>query len=233
VTYNEDEQVEQLKRFWNDYGTGILLAVALGLALFAGWRVWQKGRLDQATIATSALQDMNGAMQRLQNDPTDKSSNTDLQKNAQKLLTDYASTPYAINAALLLAKHAIQTNDLKEATKQLQWVLAQKPDEGVRIITTVRLARVKAASGDNAGALALLANENDPSFAPLINEARGDFDVALGKQDDARTAYQAADAALLKRDEPVSPLLEMKMAGVGVTPAERSQDKPDDKAAAQ
>lgn len=225
MTYNEDEQVEQLKRFWNDYGTGLLLTVALVLAAFAGWRVWEKSRLDAATIATSAYQDMGSALQKLQSDPTDKTSNTDLQKNAQKLMTEYAGTPYAINAGLLLAKHAIQSNNLPEATKQLQWVLTQKPDEGVRIITTVRLARIKAASGDNAGALALLVNENNEAFAPLVDEARGDFDVALNKQDDARTAYAAADAALAKREEPANPLLEMKLASVGLTPVDRDTDK--------
>ena len=233
MTYNEDEQIEQLKRFWNDYGTAILLAVAIALAGFAGWKMWQKNRLDQATIATSTYQDMNTALQKLQGDPADKTSNTNLQKNAQKLMTEYAGTPYATNAGLLLAKHAIQNNDLKEAAKQLQWVLTQKLDDGVRVMTTVRLARVKAASGDNAAALVLLTNENDEAFSPLVNEARGDFNQALGKLDVARAAYQAADASLLKREEPVNPLLELKMAGVGLAPAERPSDKKDDKAAAK
>jgi predicted negative regulator of RcsB-dependent stress response len=221
VSYSEEEQIENLKRFWDDYGTFILVVAALVVAAFAGWRYWQTNKVNQATLATSVYQDVTGSIQKLQTNPADQKANTDLQKNAQKLMQDFAGTPYASSAALALAKHAVDSNDLKEAEKQLRWVLTQKPEEGTRIIATVRLARVLAGKGDTAAALALLANENDDAFVPLVQEARGDIFVAQGKTDEARKAYAAADAAAAKRAEQ-RPFLETKMADVGVAPAERA-----------
>lgn len=235
MTYNEDEQLENLKRFWDDYGTAILLAVALVFAGMAGWKLWQKNRADQIDIASHAYQAMGESLQKLQGDanaPAYKKANTELQKNAQKLKTDYPGSAFAQFSSLLVAKHDVDTNDLKAAAKQLQATLDQKPEEGLRIITTVRLARVKAASGDVQGGLKLLENEKNPYFTPLLAETRGDLDMALNKLDAARVEYQAADAALAKRGDAFSPMLEAKLGNLGVSPLPRKTDK-DDKAAAQ
>lgn len=228
MSQHEEEQLEEIKRFWQDYGTPILMAGVLVAAVALGWQYWQKNRMDQSTQASMAYQDLLTAAQKLQMNPTDTASNTELQSKGQKIMQDFSGSPVAINAGLILAKRAVDTGDLKEAEKQLKWVLDQKPEEGVRIIASVRLARVLSAKGDNNGALALLAKEDAAAFAPTVQEARADIYQAMGKSDDARKAYTAADAALKDRDQQ-RPLLEMKMADAGVAPAPR--DDKDQKAA--
>lgn len=230
MTYSEEEQVERLKRFGQDYGTPIMVGIALALAVFAGWRYWDKHKIEQATLATTSYEKVSSALQILEANPADQTANTELQKFAQELKQDYAGTPYATAASLQLAKRAVDGKSWAEAEKQLRWVLEQKPDEGTRTIVNVRLARVLAAKGDSAAALDLLAKETNPAFKSTVEEAKGDIYHAQGKLDQARTAYQAADAALKDRKD-TRPPLEAKLADAGLAPAPRKTD--DDAKAAQ
>ena len=132
---HEEEQIESLKRFWQDYGTPILVGVVLAAAVFVGWNYWQKSRFSEATKAAAVFQDMLAAVQRSQLNPDDKAANTDVQRLAKTLKDDYGSTPYALSAGLLQARQATDRNDLKEAEKQLRWVLDQKPGEAERLLT--------------------------------------------------------------------------------------------------
>lgn len=215
MSQHEEEQVENLKRFLKDYGTPIMVGIALALAVFAGWRLWQNDRLDQATKAATIYQDMLSAVERSHVNPQDKAGNTDVQRYAKTLKEDYAKTPYALSAGLLLARQASDRNDFKEAEKQLHWVLEQKPGEGERVLTVTRLARVMAGEKQYDAALALLDKETDAGFKPTIEELKGDIYQVQGKIPEAQKAYQAAAAALQARDER-RPLLEMKMADVGL-----------------
>ncbi|MCB1656837.1 MAG: tetratricopeptide repeat protein, partial [Pseudomonadales bacterium] len=126
MSTHDDEQLENLKRFWQDYGTPIIVGASIALAVFAGWRYWQQDKLQTATIAANSYQASQDAYQKLAVNPEDKAANTDLQREAQKLLQEYPATPYASNAALLLAKRAIELKDYKEAEKQLRFVLNQE-----------------------------------------------------------------------------------------------------------
>ena len=59
--------------------------------------------------------------------------------------------------------------------------------------------------------------------APLVAEIRGDILLLQGQRDAAAKAYATADAALAKRDE-ARPVLDLKLAEVGLTPAKRASD---------
>lgn len=224
MSQHDEEQIENLKRFWQDYGTPILVGVAIAVSVFAGWRYWQTEKLNASTKASTVFQDMLSAAQRSQLNPADKAADTDVQRLAKSLKDDYANTPYAINAALLQARQASDRGDNKEAEKHLRWVLEQKPSEGVRILATTRLARVLAAQKQYDAAMALLVKETNPGFAPTVNELKGDVFQAQGKPEEARKAYQAAVAALEDRDER-RPLLEMKMADVGLAAPQPKEDE--------
>jgi len=217
VSQYEEEQLENVKRFWQDYGTPILLGITIALASFGGWNWWQKQRLTQAAAASAVFQDMLVASQRLQLNPADTAANTDVQRHARTLKEEHAGTPFAQNAALLLARQSVDRDDYADAEKQLRWVLDSKPSEGVRVLALTRLARVLAAQGKHDAALALLASEKSPGFEPTLQELRGDILQAQGKSEEARQAYLAAAEALRARDEQ-RPLLELKMADVGLAP---------------
>ena len=226
MSYSEEEQVEQLKRFWQDYGTPILVGISLALAVFAGWRFWQQSQIEASAAAASGYQAALEAAGKLAADPADKTANAELQRQAQKVIQDHPGTGYAATTALLLAKRGMDVGDLKEAEKHLRWVLEQKKaDEGMLALTTLRLARVLADKGDAKGALALLDQEKTPAFTPSREELRGDILHASGDIAGARKAYQAAVDELIKRQEP-RPLLDAKLADVGVEAPEIKRPSP-------
>jgi predicted negative regulator of RcsB-dependent stress response len=222
-THDDDEQLESLKRFWQDYGTPIIVGASIALAVFAGWRYWQQEQAQTAALAANAYQASQEAYQKLAANLDDKAANTDLQREAQKLMQDYSKTPYATNAALLLAKRAVDLKDYKEAEKQLRFVLAQeKADAGIKSIASLRLATILAENSDTKGALAILNADTNAAFTPSREELRGDLLKTNGDIAGAQKAYQAAAKALQERQEQ-RPLLEMKMADVGLEAPEIKQ----------
>jgi predicted negative regulator of RcsB-dependent stress response len=226
VSTHDDEQLENLKRFWQDYGTPMIVGASIALAIFAGWRYWQQNQLQTAALAANAYQASQDAYQKLATNSDDKAANTDLQREGQKLMQEFSKTPYATNAAFLLAKRAIDLKDYKEAEKHLRFVLNQeKGDEGLKSLANIRLATVLSEKGDNKGALALLAADTNPAFTPSREELRGDLLKANGDITGAQKAYQAAMTALVERKEP-RPLLEMKMADVGLEMTEIKRPSP-------
>ncbi len=225
MSTHDDEQLENIKRFWQDYGTPILVGSSIALAVFAGWRYWQQSKLETASQAATSYQRTQEAYQKLSLSPDDKAANTEMQREGQKLIQEYSNTPYALNASLLLAKRAIDNKDLKEAEKQLRWVLTQPVDDGVKSIATLRLARLLVEKADNKGALDLLAKDTNAAFTPSREELRGDISKTMGDLAGAQKAYQLAIKALAERNEP-RPLLEMKMADVGLVAPEIKRPSP-------
>jgi len=224
VSYNEDETLDQLKTWWARYGTPLLLSVAVVLLSFSGWRYWTSSQLEAASEAQALQQQMATAMQRLAVNTEDKAANTDVQRLGQQLINEYASTPYAVDAALLLAKRAVDTGDLAAAEKQLRAAIELKPSAEITLLAKTRLARVLAARKQYPAALAVLDElGDDVAAAPLVAEVRGDILLLQGQRDAAGKAYAAADAALAARDE-ARPVLDLKLADVGLTPAKRASD---------
>ena len=224
MSYNEDETLDQLKTWWARYGTPLLLSVAVVLLSFSGWRYWTSSQLEAASKAQALQQQMATAMQRLAVNTEDKAANTDVQRLGQQLINEYGSTPYAVDAALLLAKRAVDTGDLAAAEKQLRAAIDLKPSAEITLLAKTRLARVLAARKQYPAALAVLDElSDDVAAAPLVAEVRGDILLLQGQRDAAAKAYAAADAALAARDE-ARPVLDLKLADVGLTPAKRASD---------
>lgn len=220
MAYNDDETIEQLKSWWQRYGTPLLLLIAVTLFSVAGWRYWSSSRIEAASTAQTLQQQMLAAAQRLQGNPDDKTANTDLQRLGRQLVDEYGNTPYGADAALLLARRAVESGNLAEAEKQLRWVLEQGPRADTEVLVQTRLARVLAAAGKHDEALTLLAGIKAEGVTPLVDEIRGDILLLKGDRAKAAEAYRAADAALAERDE-VRPVLELKLADVGLEAAKR------------
>lgn len=215
MNYSEEEQLEKLKHFWQDYGTAILIGLAVALASFAGWKWWEREQVKQAVTAAQSYEKMLQAGAALRRDEKNATENASFQREAKELTEKYADTAYGANAGLMLAARAVAVDNFKEAEKQLRWVLAQKPEEGVRLIAVTRLARVLLGQGQAQAALDLLAKEEDSAFVGSIEEVKGDALLALNKPAEAKKAYLKAAERLAKAKQP-RPLLEMKLADQGV-----------------
>ncbi len=199
MTYTtEQEQIEQLKRFWQEYGKSLMVGLALGIGAVLAWRAWtgyQRSQAEQASLAFQRLLRAQG---------------TEALSQGAQLMEAYGSTPYGFFSALLMARWEAQ-GQRRDAERHLAWAEAHAPHDLLAPIPRLRLARLKLEEGHPREALALL-GAYPQAFAPLALEIEGDARAALGERDKAREAYrkamEKAEGATLKR-------LEMKLDDLG------------------
>jgi predicted negative regulator of RcsB-dependent stress response len=128
---------------------------------------------------------------------------------SNKLKSDYAGTHYAQYAGLFAAKTAVDAGKLDDAVAELQPVVAKPVDETVGELARQRLARVLAAQNKAEEGLKLLDGDARKAFVASREELKGDLLVKVGRNDDARSAYEKAKAAL--SDEAAVGGLQMKL----------------------
>jgi predicted negative regulator of RcsB-dependent stress response len=213
---SEEEQIERLKRWWAEQGRGVVAAVVLLAVSYGGWNYYQH-TVEQANLAASseyqALSDLLVATPL--GEPLDSTLAIQLESRAAALKESAANSQYGRYAALLLARLAVERDDLAGAAEQLRWVLASDPDGGLSAVTTLRLARVLAANGDVDAALALVQSPPELSFSAAYAELRGDLHRSQGNDGAAFTAYQAALEAGVEQS--AEPLLELKLNAVAAS----------------
>lgn len=180
----EDQQLEDLKKWWKENGSSIITGVVLGLAVLFGtrsWFAWQERTAQNASVIYSVM------MREAESGDARVASD-----NAATLIADFSGTPYASIAALLLARYRIEDNELDAARAQLQWVLDNESSDEIRTTASVRLARVLVSLADYDGALALLDAIETDGQQGLVSEVRGDIYTLRGDSQQAVDAYSEA-----------------------------------------
>ena len=183
----EEQQVEALKEWWAENGKAVIAGVVLGGSVIGGWTFWQSHKEKQVVTASDAFsQTMEAA------DSSDADTAFGL---AADLQDDTPNHLYASFANFAAARVAVEGEDLQEASRRLKWVVDNAPQDDVKLIAQVRLARVLGASGDADAALSSLPSSFPESFAGLVEEARGDLLLLSGDAAGARSAYEAASSS--------------------------------------
>ena len=212
----EQEQLDQIKHYWKQYGnliTWILIAV---LATFAGWNAfqyWQRSQAEQA----SAMYDEIDRLSR----QTDLAL---LERAYTEMKERYPRTTFAWQGALLAAKALHEGGKADAAKAALTWVVDSPADDGYKAIARLRLAGLLADGKAYDQAMAQLAGEFPAPFQGLVADRRGDILQLQGKTADARGAYEQAYKALDERVE-YRRLVELKLNALGVDPRSRTADK--------
>jgi predicted negative regulator of RcsB-dependent stress response len=184
MSHFEDEaQIEQLRRWWRENWMALAGGLGLGLAGIFGWEAWQKAQTVTAERASHLFEDLRKL-------PADKAGQAF--ELGRKLTGEFSGTPYAAQGALHLANLAVQQGDWDTARAQLEWVTRHADDSGLRKIARLRLARVLWQQGKPDEALAQLDVRDDDAFAGLYQELRGDIQLAKGDRAAARGAYEKA-----------------------------------------
>jgi len=186
MDYSEDEQVEKLKAWWKSYGNALIAGVALGLAVLFGGRYWQHQQAENAAQASALFDQMVYSIHE---------KNT---KNATavgtKIISEYARTPYAGLAALVIARENYDKNEKDKAKQQLAWAIDNAREDGVRQVARLRLARIQLADNNLEGAEQLLKEEPLAGFELDFYEIKGDVLKKKGDITGARAAYGKAIA---------------------------------------
>ena len=180
----EDEaDLEALKRWWDENGKGIVAAVVVAVLGTVGWQQYQGFSVSK----TEAASDLYATMLAIQLEGGE--SETLVALSAQ-LKAEHSGSNYARFGAMLEARVAVEANDLDAAEFALRWALAAgdtRSDIGQLI--QLRLARVSAAQGKEAEALAIL-SQGSEAYPVAYAQAQGDIHLAAGRDDEALAAYR-------------------------------------------
>lgn len=205
----EQEQLDQLKQFWKQYGNLITWVLILVLGSFAAWNGWTMWQRDQAVKA--------GAMY----DEIEKTVQGGDAERAAALLASlkdrYPRTAFAQQAALLVAKLQFDKGQLDKTGETLAWVSENAAEDEYKTVARLRLAALLMDQKKYDEALKQLDGASAKEFAALVADRRGDILLAQGKKDEAKAAYQAAWTRMDPQID-YRRLIEAKLTALGVAP---------------
>lgn len=203
--FNEQQQVDQLKAWWKEYGLGVVGGVILAIIIVLGIRFYTRYETNKGQEASSLYTMM---MNSVLSDQADSAKTS-----ANQLITKYARTPYASIARLWLAKNAADSQNYTEANAQLTWVMQHAGMRSLREVARIRDAQIFLQQNNPSTALSVLSTLDDKGYKGLVDEVRADAYIQMHEPDLARTYYKKA---LDEIPSPTlsQPLLAMKLANL-------------------
>jgi predicted negative regulator of RcsB-dependent stress response len=208
VSQTEQEQLEDLKKWWKENAKAVIAGVVIGLSvLFAVW-AWRDYSRSQGEAASAEYQLLVGEVS--------KGDTEAGLKRGVRIINQFGTTSYAVFAAFALAKLELEGGHFGEAHKHLEWALNHAKQDELQHIARLRLARVMLAEGQHDAALKLLSLAQPGSFLPAYEELKGDLYLASGQTAAAQTAYQRALNAAAQDD--IKQLIRIKLDDVGAPP---------------
>lgn len=183
----DEEQVERIKKWWADNGSSVVAGLVIGIGGLAGWRFYVDYKTTNAAEASSHFTQMISALDASQSDAAIEQANL--------VLADYASTPYADLAQFALARAYVASEKYDEAARTLQKIIDDSSEATLQTIARMRLAAVQQQLGQPDAALKTIEVDYPQQFAAAIEELKGDLLAAQGQAEQAREAYQKARMA--------------------------------------
>ncbi len=184
---SEREQADQLRRWLRENWIWLVAGVVLTLAAYYGYRWWEAREAARSVAAGERFSAMLEAIAAGRRD--------DGLKIAGEVTGEYADTPYADQATLVLARLDVDAGDLPAAETKLARVADGSKDPELRTVARLRLARVQMAQGRYDAALASLDAAATPAIDARVLELKGDVLLAKGDLAGALDHWRRADAA--------------------------------------
>lgn len=180
----EDEQLEALKRWWEENARSVIFGVILAVLGVTGWQGWEWYTGSQAENAAAVYGQLQEQMP--MGDPAR------VVAAAETLRSDYGRTNYAALGAMSAARVLARQGDYAGAAEWLQWTLDSAREDSLQALARVRLARVLGEQGDADAGLELLRGDIPAGWAALHREISGDLLAARGDYDQAVVEYEQA-----------------------------------------
>lgn len=202
----EQEQLDQLKHFWNTWGTlisGVLIVVFGGLAAWNGYQYWQNRQAAQASALSDAMEAAVSA------------SDADrIEQVLNDMKSRYSGTVQASQAGLLAAKALADAGKPEAAVAALSWMPQGAVDDGYKALARLRLATLFIEEKAYDKALAQLSGSVPVGFEAAFADRRGDVLVLQDKKKEAIAEYLSAYKAFEERVE-YRRLVEAKLNALG------------------
>lgn len=204
----EQEQLDELKAWWNKYGNLILTVATVVLLAFAAYNGWRWYQRNQAEAAAGVYLELERAMNAREAERVNTLAAT---------LTDkYGRTAYGPMAALQAARWAVENGDAAGARTRLQWVIEHADHPEIAAIARVRLAGVLLDEKQFDEALKVLDGASPAIHATAIADRRGDVLFAQNKIEEARAAYRDA-LAKATAEHPLRQIIQLKLDALPAT----------------
>ena len=211
LNLEDQEQIDELKHFWKNWGdliTWLLIAVLGGYAAWMGWQSYQGKQAAQSaalydTVERAALSGDIALLDRSVTDIKDK----------------FAGTTYAQQAALLAARVYNEKDRKADAKAQLSWVVEKASDEGYQALARLRLAALLVEDKAYDEARKQLTAKAPEAFAPLMADRLGDLAMLQAQPAEAVQHYKNAWKGFEPNAE-YRRLVAVKLAALGADPEE-------------
>ena len=177
IDNTEEEQVAQIKKWWNGNGKQIIAGAVIGLAGIWGWNTYSdyqdKQSLNARSLYLSYASDSNnlGAY--------------------DKLTTDFSSNSYSDQAILLMAKYLFDAGSYTQALGVIK-PLINNPSSVIANTAALRAASIHLQLGQHGQALSILEGQSEDGFSGLIYNLMGDIYLDIGKRTEAQKYYSLA-----------------------------------------
>ena len=210
----EEEQLEAISQWWQENRTSVIAVVVLTLGSTIGWSQYEDYTNEKAVAAANTYDSL------LQGRESGESAE-EMALISAGLRETHDGGAFAAFASLQVAAAAVEAGDLVLARDELESVMATiELDSTLGQLVQLRLARVMAASGDEATAVAIL-EQGSSSFPASYAQALGDIHLAAGRESEALMAYQSAQTESLALGGQLG-LVDLKVSGLSLRDAEDS-----------
>ncbi|MDG1850508.1 MAG: tetratricopeptide repeat protein [Gammaproteobacteria bacterium] len=215
---NDEEQVEALKRWWQENGTSLLTGIVIVLVVLFGSRQWQGAQLAKAEAASDLYEDVVQLALLDQASALTAESMAQLESSYDELRNEFEDSIYARYGAMMMATVYVNQENYDQAATELNWIIdnpelgfMQKAEEELFLTARLRLARVKLAQGLAQEALTIVTEVEPGALAAGFAEVQGDAYLQLGQSEQARSAYERAIS--LEPDN--ASFIDLKIRGIG------------------
>ena len=176
----EQEQLDQLKHFWKQYGNAITWFLIVVLSAFASWNFYQYWQRGKAVQAAALFEEVDRSLK--------SRDDSKVERVFADIKKEFESTVYAQQAGLQVAKYYYDTGNMAATKAALLWVVEKSTDEGYQSIAKLRLSGVLAEERAFAEAIKLLDSSFAAGFEALALDRKGDIFVLQGQNAEAVTA---------------------------------------------
>ena len=181
----DQQQAARVRGWVREYAPAAIAAVVIGFGGYFGFTQWQVQKERSAAEVSDLYEEFR--------DTLENGSQDSAKELLQQMATGFEGSGYVDHARLLMAKEYVDTTRPSMAEEELKSVIATTGNGDLRQLARLRLARVYLYMDRPEDGLATLAGEAySPAWEQLTEDMRGDLHRALGQNEEARTAYQAA-----------------------------------------
>ena len=188
----DQDQAEELKKWWQDYGKAIVLAIVVGIGGVIGWQYFQDYNLDVNQGASDAFADYLES----------RGLGLPVDEHVEVLESQYEGSGYVLLLYLYQAKDAVDAEEYESALQFLTGAEDIGSGTSLEDLVDIRLARVLYQLQRHEEALEVLQSLKSDRFQSLALELQGDVYRSMNAIEEARNSYLASIEALPEEFSP-------------------------------